>query len=553
MKPKVTFKAVTKKYDLYKTNSDKLLDMFFMKKNKRNFYALKDVSFNVYEGETIGVIGVNGSGKSTLSNLLAQIVPPTSGEIDINGETSLVAISAGLNNQLTGIENIKVKCLMHGLKMEEIHELTADIIEFAEIGDFINQPVKSYSSGMKSRLGFAISVHTNPDILVVDEALSVGDQTFYDKCIDKINDFKSQGKTIFFISHNLSQIKSISDKVLWINFGKVEMFDKTDLVLEKYASFIKWFSSIKPEEKKNYRNEMIEAQVTATPMIEAHLHGKRATKNQLKQKRKANLSLTLQASVLFAFFIVSILFMFIDKPFDSITNFFINPTVKKVEEVVNDEEVASIEIESTPIEIIQKDAMVKNEIIVIFKDEELTVEGETLPFASSIYLEEKKGNVYKVRVGEVLTGYVNEDDVEIKKPLMEPLDITINAFLPFLPDYFVDSYQYTLAFLGVDYEAIKGQLRGLTAEEKDKEGNNTLFYQEEYLTYLFNHQNVSTAIKVHEIDSNDERLNDILASSHFSSDDKSLYYLKIQGFDVWVDKNRGTIIFKENDENNKIE
>ncbi|WP_419955126.1 ABC transporter ATP-binding protein [Neobacillus niacini] len=321
MRPKIVFSNVTKSFNLYKKQSDKLLEIISFKDNKENFYALKNLSFEIFEGEAIGIVGLNGSGKSTLSNLLAQIIPATSGSIDINGETSLIAISAGLNNQLTGLENIELKCLMHGLKKEEVQRLMDDIIEFADIGKFIDQPVKNYSSGMKSRLGFAISIHTNPDILIVDEALSVGDQTFYEKCLNKMIEFKSQGKTIIFISHSHSQIKEFCDRVMWIHFGRLEKFDKTDEVLKDYIKFINWFNSLTEIEKKNYRKQMLEAQYKDENVSNHSI--RRPTPRKPPVKKQGNILFTLQCVLLVLAVLVSASFMFGANPVLGIEKYFL--------------------------------------------------------------------------------------------------------------------------------------------------------------------------------------------------------------------------------------
>ncbi|MDD1616574.1 MAG: ABC transporter ATP-binding protein [Methylococcaceae bacterium] len=186
------------------------------------FWALNDVSFEIKKGETVGIIGRNGSGKSTLLQLICGTLTPTAGSVNVNGRiAALLELGAGFNPEFTGRENVYMNAAILGLSHEEIEACFEDIVAFADIGEFIDQSVKTYSSGMYVRLAFAISVHTKPDILVVDEALSVGDIAFQNKCMAKIKDIKDTGTSILFVSHDLSTVQIICDRVMWMKRGSL--------------------------------------------------------------------------------------------------------------------------------------------------------------------------------------------------------------------------------------------------------------------------------------------------------------------------------------------
>ncbi|AOH57132.1 teichoic acids export ABC transporter ATP-binding subunit TagH [Peribacillus muralis] len=257
MEKSVIVKDVTKKYKLYNKNSEKLLDLLLPKSYGEEYFALRNVSFEAEKGDVIGFVGVNGSGKSTLSNIIAGIIPPTDGNVKTNGKTALIAVASGLNNQLTGRENIELKMLMLGFDKHRIKELEPEIIEFSELGKFIDQPVKSYSSGMKSRLGFSVSVHIDPEILIIDEALSVGDKNFAEKCLEKMNEFKEKGKTMFFVSHSIGQMKKFCQKALWLEYGELKAYGPMDEVMPKYEAFLKEYNAMSKNEQKKYREEQM--------------------------------------------------------------------------------------------------------------------------------------------------------------------------------------------------------------------------------------------------------------------------------------------------------
>jgi teichoic acid transport system ATP-binding protein len=257
----ILVKNVSKRYKLYNNNRERMLDLVLPKKDYgEDFYALANVSFEVEKGDVVGFLGINGSGKSTLSNIIAGLTPPTTGSVTVKGESSIIAVNAGLNKDLTGRENIELKCLMLGFDKYEIKEMMPDIIDFSELGKFIDQPVKSYSSGMKSRLGFAISVTVDPDILIIDEALSVGDKAFAEKSFAKMKEFKEMGKTIIFVSHSIAQVKRFCDKMLWLEFGMVKDFGLVKDVIPKYEEFIRDWKKKTQSEKQAYRQAAYERQ-----------------------------------------------------------------------------------------------------------------------------------------------------------------------------------------------------------------------------------------------------------------------------------------------------
>ena len=237
----IEIKDITKTYKLYNKPSDRLRENFSLthKSYHRDHNALQGINLDVYKGECVGIIGTNGSGKSTLLKIVTGVVAPTSGTLEVNGKISaLLELGAGFNQEYTGIENIYLNGTMVGFTKEEMDEKLQSIIDFAEIGDFINQPVKTYSSGMFARLAFAVAINVEPDILIVDEALSVGDIFFQSKCYQKFLDFKKAGKTILFVSHDLSSIIKYCDRSLLIHQGKQIAVGKSSEIVDIYKKIL---------------------------------------------------------------------------------------------------------------------------------------------------------------------------------------------------------------------------------------------------------------------------------------------------------------------------
>ena len=226
---------VTKIYTLFKNNKEQFLSIFYRSPKLKKHLALDDVTFSVEKGESVGIIGNNGAGKSTILKTITGVTFPTSGRVEVRGRVAaLLELTAGFEPEMTGRENIYLKGYLLGLRDEYIHTIEEKVIDFAQLGDYIDQPVRTYSSGMKMRLGFSININTDPEILVVDEALSVGDNAFKKKCKDAIKDLIARGTTVLYVSHNADSVQEVCRRAIYLKKGKLVFDGPVEQALELY-------------------------------------------------------------------------------------------------------------------------------------------------------------------------------------------------------------------------------------------------------------------------------------------------------------------------------
>ena len=232
----IEFKNVIKEYKLYKNDKKRFMAIFSKKVPYKKKLAVNDVSFSIKQGESVAIFGKNGAGKSTVLKMITGVTYPTSGEIDVDGRVSaLLELTAGFDPEMTGRENIYLKGQLSGLRDEEIAELENEIIEFADIGEYMDQPVRSYSSGMKARLGFAVNVNIRPEILIVDEALSVGDNNFRNKCLNKVNSIiEKDNVTLLFVTHSTGTAREFCKRGIVMVSGKIVFDGDIDEAIEIY-------------------------------------------------------------------------------------------------------------------------------------------------------------------------------------------------------------------------------------------------------------------------------------------------------------------------------
>lgn len=235
----ISFQGVSKSYPIYASPRDRLKELLTFNRRRchEDFWALRDITFEVERGETFCIVGENGSGKSTLLQIVAGILAPTSGSVDVRGRVSaLLELGSGFNPEFTGRDNVYLNAAILGFSTPEIDRIFPRIEAFAEIGSFIDQPVKTYSSGMLVRLAFAVAIHMEPEILIVDEALAVGDIYFRQRCMRKVHELRSRGITILFVSHAVGDVKALGDRTMWLDGGRIRAIGDTDHVVSQYLA-----------------------------------------------------------------------------------------------------------------------------------------------------------------------------------------------------------------------------------------------------------------------------------------------------------------------------
>ncbi len=235
----VSFVSVTKTFSM---NAQRMLmrghlARLIKRRNKQRFVALRDISFRIPRGQTVGIVGSNGAGKSTLLSLVAGLCPPDTGTVTVNGRVAaLLQMGAGFHPDLTGAENVEMNAALLGLSAAKTAQAFDAIVEFSEIGEFIDEPLRTYSSGMTMRLAFSVAVHVDPDLLIIDEVLAVGDQAFQAKCMEKIMEFKRQGRTLLFVSHSTGVVQQLCERALWLNQGELAMDGEAAEVVAAYEA-----------------------------------------------------------------------------------------------------------------------------------------------------------------------------------------------------------------------------------------------------------------------------------------------------------------------------
>jgi len=258
---------ITKIYKVYKNNFDRLKEVFFKKKYHDEFVVNDNISFKLYKGETLGIIGLNGAGKSTLLKIISGVIAPSFGEVIKKGRvTALLELGTGFNFEMSGIENIYLNGMLIGMSKEEIDKKLKSIIEFSELGEYINELVKTYSSGMAMRLAFSIAIFSDPDIFIVDEALSVGDAHFQQKCTRALKEKKASNMSIIYVSHDLNSLKLLCDRLILLNRGKIEKEGDPEEVINHYnfliAELNKQVNLVKKETSYgNYEAQILDVKI----------------------------------------------------------------------------------------------------------------------------------------------------------------------------------------------------------------------------------------------------------------------------------------------------